>query len=346
MNVSYADPHHPRLLITRLSAVGDCIHSMPIVGAIRRKYPGAFIAWATQGLPATMLQDYPGLDQVIVVERDWLKSLKKIAATRSLLRELRLDVSIDPQSLTKSSMLGWLSGAQYRIGFDKPQGRELSLLLNNIRIAPTLPHVVDKYLQLLAPLGIEQPQSPKFEMAEWQHDTVRQFLRDAHLTGGYAVINPGAGWDSKLWPARRFGQVAKHLGTVHQLPSVIVWAGDREQAWANEIAKHSGGHGLIANSTTLPELATIMRNARLCVAADTGPLHLAAAVDTACVGLYGPTRPAECGPYGTQHISVQTHYQQGTGRQRRGSVNEAMQAIEVSQVTQACDQLLSKAQAA
>ena len=102
----------------------------------------------------------------------------------------------------------------------------------------------------------------------------------------------------------------------------------------------------MAPATSLPELATLMRKAKLCVAADTGPLHLAAAVETPCVGLYGPTRPSECGPYGSQHHSVQTQYQGGSGRERRGGENEAMRAIEVSQVTDACDQMLSKAQAA
>ena len=346
MQISYADPHHPRFLITRLSAVGDCIHSMPIIGALRRQFPGAFIAWATQGLPATLLRDYPDLDRVITVDRNWLKSFHQIKNLRRTLHELQFDVSIDPHSLTKSAMLGWLSGARCRIGFDRPQGRELSLLLNNVRFASTLPHVVDKYLELLRPLGIEQPSSPKFEMAEWQHEKVDQFLHDTHLSGEFAVINPGAGWDSKLWPAKRFGLVAKHLGRVHRLPSVIVWAGDREQILAREIAEHSGGHGLIAPSTTLPELTTLMRYSKLCVAADTGPLHLAAAVDTRCVGLYGPTLPSECGPYGPQHVSVQTCYQDGNGRQRRGADNEAMCAIRVSQVTDACDRLLVKSQAA
>lgn len=346
MNISYRDAHHPRFLITRLSAVGDCIHSMPLIGALRRRFPGAFIAWATQGLPATLLDNYPGLDQIYRVDRDWLKSLSSVSTVRRELRSFNFDVTLDAQSLTKSAALGWLSGAPYRIGFGKPQGRELSLWLNNIKVKPTVDHVVEKYLQLLEPLGIEIPAAPRFEMAEWQHASMQQFLQEKIGAGRYAVINPGAGWDSKLWPAKRFGEVARYLGQKHQLHSIVVWAGDREESWAHEIVEHAGGQASMAPSTSLPELTSVLRGATLCVAADTGPLHLAAAVNVPCVGLYGPTRPSECGPYGPQHVSVQTYLQGGTGRERRGADNSAMCAIEVSQVEAACDQLLARAQAA
>jgi ADP-heptose:LPS heptosyltransferase len=243
-------------------------------------------------------------------------------------------------------MLGWISGARHRIGFAPPQGRELALVLNNIRVKTKRSHVVEKYLELTDPLGVPQWDEVHFDLAEWRHAVIDSFLRDAHLTGEFAVINPGAGWDSKLWPARRFAQVARYLGEEHQLPTAVCWAGDRERAWADQIVAGSGGHALLAPATTLAELASLMRRATICVASDTGPLHLAAAVKTPCVGLYGPTQPHVCGPYGQGHICVQVYLQQGSGRARRGARNDAMLAIEAKQVQSACDQLLQRVRAA
>lgn len=330
----------PRILITRLSAIGDCIHTVPIVSALRRHLPDAHVAWITQGGPATLLADYPGLDDIIVVPRDWMKSLSSIREIRRELRAHQFDISIDPQSLTKSALLGWLSGARQRIGFSRPQGREASLLLNNVRITPQKDHVVECYLELLQPLLGNQTLEPTFELRTPASEKVDTFLRETHLTNGFAVINPGAGWDSKLWVPSRFGRVAKYLGETYQLPTVVVWAGEREVIWAKEIVASSGGHAWLAPDTSLPELGTLLSKSALCVAADTGPLHLAAAVGTPCVGLYGTTLPRVCGPYGAQHVSVQTYYHAGSSRERRSVTNIAMRAIEVATVCNACDQAL------
>ncbi len=316
---------------------------MPLVGELRRRFPAAYIAWATQPVPATLVDGYPGLDELLVVPRDWLKSWREIGRLRRELRARRFDVVIDPQSLTKSALLGWLSGASQRIGFAAPQGRELSLWLNNHRVVPTRDHVVERYLELLHPLvGSSQP-SPQFELPVGEHACIAGFLEASQLRGKFAVINPGAGWDSKLWLPDRFGQVAAHLGQHHGLPAVVVWAGDRERAWAEQIVARSAGYAHLAPATDLCQLAELMQRAGLCIAADTGPLHLAAAVGTPCVGLYGSTQPRICGPYGPSHRCVQAFYQDGGSRQRRRAENDAMQAIEVSMVTHACDQLLAAA---
>ena len=121
----------------------------------------------------------------------------------------------------------------------------------------------------------------------------------------------------------------------------MVWAGDREQEWAGQIVAHSAGYACLAPETNLPELAALMQPARLCVSADTGPLHLAAALGTPCVGLYGSTQPSVCGPYGDQHVSVQAYYQAGSSRERRRADNDAMQAITASDVIAACDRVLN-----
>jgi ADP-heptose:LPS heptosyltransferase len=128
----------------------------------------------------------------------------------------------------------------------------------------------------------------------------------------------------------------------HGWTSVVVWSGPREQVWASDIVRDSPECSVLAPRTDLVELAALLRKAALFVGSDTGPLHLAAAVGTPCVAMYGPSRPAKCGPFGDGHAIVQAYYQSGSGRQRRRAANLAMQAIHAEQVCAACDQIIRR----
>ena len=154
------DVKSPRILIVRLSAIGDAIQTMPVACALRERFPEAFLAWAVEERAGTLLRGHEALDELIVLPRGWLKSPGGVWRLRRRLRDFRFDVAIDVQSLTKSAVLAWLSGARRRIGFGNPGGRELSKWLNNERVDPKATHVVDRYLELLRPLGIESPSGP------------------------------------------------------------------------------------------------------------------------------------------------------------------------------------------
>ena len=255
-------------------------------------------------------------------------------------------MALDAQSLTKSSAAGWLSGARTRVGFAAPQGRELALWLNNCRVSTSHEHIVEKHLDLLAGFGAA-PHEVQFNVPvdAKAEKTIDTWLAQHGPAGRFAIINTGAGWDSKLWPAERYAQVAAQLGRRYGTPSVVVWAGDRERGWAEEIVAAANGHATLAPDTKLPELAALLRKGTLFLGSDTGPLHLAAAVGTPCLGLYGPTRPQDCGPYGPRHRTLQAYLQEGTSRERRGSDNSAMRAIEVEQVLAACGEMLAARQA-
>lgn len=328
-----------RILITRLSAVGDCILTMPLLCGVRKAFPRAQIGWVVERGAAPILRGHRCLDHLISLPKGWLTSPQQMLAARRELQAFRPTITLDAQSLTRSAAAAWLSGAKHRIGFAAPQGRELAVWLNGRQVTKTAEHVVDAHLELLTPLD-PSPTEVVFDVPrdEQAVETMGSVVGDPRLASGFAVINPGAGWDSKLWPADRFAQVADMLGRRLQLPSLVVWAGDRERAWAEEIVTGSGGHAQVAPSTKLPELAELLRSARLFVGSDTGPLHLAAAVGTPCVGIYGPTRPAHCGPYGDQHRTVQAYYQGGPKRRR--AENHAMRAVTVDQVNSACQQVV------
>ena len=338
-----ADSPSPRILIARLSAIGDVIHGLPVLNALRERFPRAMLAWVVEDRAAALLRDHQALDELITVPRGWLKSAKTVWQLRRRLRALKFDVSIDLQGLTKSASAAWLSGARRRIGFGDEIGREFSRWINTELVRTEPSHVIDRYLELLRPLGIESPKV-RFEIPESQADrtSVEEMIRETGVEQGFAIINPGAGWTSKLWPAERYAAVARHLGRVWQLPSVVVWAGDKERKWAESIASEAGQYARLAPRTSLTELAALARRARLFVGSDTGPLHLAVAVDTPCVGLYGPMPAERTGPYGPRHAAIQKARFEGSSRQRRTASSSLMEAIKVEAVCEACDEILRR----
>lgn len=333
----------PRILIVKLTAIGDVLHALPVACALREHFPDSYIAWLAEGRAGDLLAGHKAIDRRFIAPRRWLKSPKAAWHLRRQLRGQKFDITIDLQGLAKSAVAAWFSGAPRRIGFGGEMAREQSWLLNREGVIPKSAHVVDRYLELLAPLGIEKP-AVRFDVPRFAEaaTNVERFLARERLIGNWAILNPGAGWPSKRWPADRLGLVARHLGETHQLPSVVVWAGEEELRWAEQIVQMSGGHARLAPATSLQELAELARRARLFVGADTGPLHLAAAVDTPCVGLFGPMPAERNGPYGGQHIAIQKMRMEGSSRTRRRASNETMLAIRVEDVCSACDALLSR----
>lgn len=333
----------PRILIVRLSAIGDVIHGMPLACALRERFPGAFLAWAVQEQAAVLLRGHEALDELITLPRGWLKSPATVWRLRRRLRAMRFDTSIDAQGLTKAAIIAWLSGARRRIGLGDPWGRELSRWLNTELVDTSAEHAVDRTLQLLLPLGID-PSEVRFQVPEHPEDgaAAEEMIRRGGLEGGFAIINPGAGWPSKLWPTDRYAAVAEHLGRAWGLPTAVVWAGQKERTLAEQVVVASGGYAQLAPPTTLPELAALARRSRLFIGSDTGPLHLAVAVGTTCVGLYGPWPAKRHGPYGPRHIGLQEMFFEGPTRARRNAPPKYMEAIEVEMVCEACDRILKR----
>ncbi|MBI2480984.1 MAG: glycosyltransferase family 9 protein [Planctomycetia bacterium] len=336
-----SDQQVSRILISRLSAIGDCVVTTPLLCALREHFPNAHIAWVTERGPATLLEGHKAIDELIVVPKRWLKSPSEVRQLRSKLRARQFDVAFDPQGLTKSSLVTWLSGAKRQIGFHKPRGRELSRWFNRELVTPTNDHIVDAQLELLTPFGVYDP-TVRFDLpvVPEVEDRADAMIRSAHLGCDFVAINCGAGWDSKLWSTYRYGCVARNLGELHQLPSFVLWAGERERLAAEEIVACSGGRAVLSPPTTLPELAAVLRRARMFIGSDTGPLHIAAAVGTPCIGLHGTTRPEASGAYGPQHIHIQKRFHGGTSRERRRAGNEAMLEIDVDTVVAACETVL------
>lgn len=332
-----------RILISRQTAIGDVLHGVPVLNALREAFPRAYIAWMVEGRNGELLDGHPALDKVLAVPRHWMHSPATTLRVRRELQALRIDTSLDLQGLTKSAVAAWFSGAKTRIGFDGVDGREASRWFNNRLILPTSTHVIDRNLELLRGLGITS-RRVRFDLPETTADAemASELIKKLGFRGGFAMINPGAGWKSKLWPRQRFAAVARHLSRSCGLPSLVVWAGPAELLWAREIVSLAGSCAAVAPPTTLTQLASIARLGSLFVSSDTGPLHLAVAVGTPSVGLYGPVSAERNGPYGPGHIALQQMLVFGSNRERRNASPAAMEGIRVEHVCDACDELVSR----
>ena len=336
------DQDCPRILIARMSAIGDTILTLPVACALRRSFPKAILGWVVEQGSSPMVQGHECLDHVIVLQRGWFTRPRQVLQARRELSRYRFDIALDCQGMTKSSLACRLSGARRRIGFAGIHGRELSRWFNNHLVAPQRTHVTDRSLELLQPLGIHRPPVQwKFPLESAVRHRVNAMLGELDLPGPFAVFNPGATWGSKRWEMDRFAAVAQHVAKTHNLPTVVVWGGAQEKSLAEQIVAGSAGAARMAPSTTLLELAALIERGRVFVSADTGPLHMAVAVGTPSIGLYGATRWQDCGPFGQPHRALQVAYQEGSCRERRQADNQAMRKISVEMACEAVDQVLA-----
>lgn len=336
MNISI-DTDSPRILICRLTHIGDCVLTMPLATAIKQKWPNATITWAVQKPSNQLLDLNRDIDEVITVPKNWFKRPSVVRQLHRQLREKKFDISFDPQSLFKSAALARISGAKHRIGFAGEYGRELSTWLNNRTFKPQTVHLVDRTMEMLNPLGSENTE-PTFRMrcSQFSHVYVKTALEKSNVTGRYCVINPGASWPSKQWTNRRFGILAETLKNEFNIQPVVTWAGQEELAMAKEVIEHSRHAATLAPSTNLEQYAALSEQAEFFVGCDTGPMHIASAMGTLCVVLHGPTLPEKSGAYGPKHVSVQKWFQDGSAKQRRKARNDAMLDIDVQDVIDAC----------
>ncbi|WP_231691089.1 glycosyltransferase family 9 protein [Aureliella helgolandensis] len=336
------------VLLTRLSAIGDCILTIPLAVEIKRLWPHCTLTWIVDCAAASLLESHPAVDEVIRIPKQWLKSPTEWSSLRQELRAREFDFTFDPQGLSKSATLGWLSGARRRIGFDYSHARELAPLLATRRIRRTARHMVDTYRQLLSPwTPIEMGQGsfdmPVYRDAALQVEELLDSLEwNAWDRHNWVAINPGAGWPTKTWPVQRFGMLARELHREYGRRSIVLWAGEDELLKAKVIEEESRGAAFVAPATDLPQALEVIRRSSLLVTADTGPLHMASAVGTPCVSLHGPTWADESGPYGNRHIAIQSPLLPHPKKVARRGHNVAMQAIELDDVFHACGQLLTK----
>ena len=286
-----------KILIVRLSAIGDIVHTVPVAAALRRALPEAHIDWIVSRRHSAVLDLLPVADEVIAMQ----PGRETVAVVRRL-RETAYDVVIDAQGLLKSAVMARLAGGRRTIGFSREALREPAAehFYSETVTPRATDHVARQNLHLLTALGIDDTriETPTRVVQSDVADDVQR------ATGRrYGVVNPGAGWPNKQWPAERFGAVASAVLKSRGLPWVVVW-GPGEEALARRVEEASSGAAMLAPPTALSDLMALVQRAAVVVAGDTGPVHLAAAAGTPVVGLYGPTNPARNGPWSPEDICL------------------------------------------
>jgi ADP-heptose:LPS heptosyltransferase len=336
-------PPAPSIIIVRLSSLREVLHGLPVVCALRRRYPTARVTWVVEEPFAAVLDGHRAVSRTIRVPRGWLRSPAAVLRLRRELATEAFDVAIDLQGLTKSAVAARLSGARWRIGAAGADGRELSRWLNNDLVSIRAGHAIDHFLALLRPLGICDSEV-EFNLPVWPGAarTISRFLNDRRLPcGGFAMIHPAADARSREWPAEHYAALAERLGEHLGLPTVTTWTDTRQREVARTIVEESGGWARLAPATSLHELAELARRGAFVVGSDAAPLHLAVAAGARCISLHGPTRASRTGAYGPRNLRLQAFYDDRAPHRRRGdSDNRALAAISADTVCSACTRLL------
>jgi heptosyltransferase-1 len=324
----------PRFLLVRLGSLGDIVHALPAAAALRDTFPRARIDWAVDGKWSRLLEGNPDLTEVIALDR---LSPAGIATVVRRLRANKYGCAVDFQALYKSALIGFSSAAPRRIGFQSSYAREgLAALLYTERYNPSGPHKVDHNLTLVHAAGAKKS-APRFPFTIYPQDEQEAAgVLSAHGLIEYFVLNPGGGWRSKCWPAERYGELHQKLAGRRGWRGVVTF-GPGEEALARELIAAAGPPAPIPMLLGFGPLLAVLRRAKFVISADTGPLHLAAALGTPVVGLYGPTDPARNGPYSTGDVIVRNPRFSETTYDRGASYSPAMLSITVDQVLEAVD---------
>jgi heptosyltransferase I len=293
-------------LIVRLGALGDVVHAIPFAAALRTEFPHARIDWMVEPRYTALLDLVEGVDRLIPANPRWLlRGPERARFLRTLfdLRRVQYDLAFDLQGLLKSALLARAVKPRRVVGFSRPHLREpLARVFYTAAVDPgPAAHVIYKNLALLDAVEA-QDRRVQFPLTIPRSETVDTVVA-RFAPNGFVLINPGAAWPNKRWPPACFGAVAAALRESYGLGSLVLW-GPGEKDLAHEVADASAGAAEVAPPTSIPEIAGVARVARLMISGDTGPMHIAAAVGTPLVTLFGPTRPERNGPWALYDVAL------------------------------------------
>ncbi|MCX5906622.1 MAG: lipopolysaccharide heptosyltransferase I [Deltaproteobacteria bacterium] len=347
-----------RILIVKLSAIGDVIQTLPMVEALKEHFPDARIDWVVEEEASDLITGHPALERVIVSRRkSWQKQFLGKGIWRVTLREMRkffrdlrsceYDWIIDNHGILKSGLLVFLSRGKRKIGFQASPGiaDEGNYLFTNERYpAPDIErHALDRYLNLVAQLGVPVNQRTlAFPVSAAARENGQKILADRNfLAHPLVVIHPLAQWATKNWPQENFARLADAL--VARGIGVVFTGSGQDREALEEIGKLLNSREKVLNlagCTTLRELAGIFSLAELVLTTDTGPMHLAAAVQVPVVALFGPTAPWRTGPYGNGHMVIRKDLPCSPCFQKKCATRECMNTISVEEVLAAVEKRL------
>lgn len=292
-----------KLLIVKISSLGDVVHTFAFVNQLKKEREDISIDWLVSDAYAELVRELKGVGKVWLFRRaSWGKNwwspstAAEIASLVSNIRKENYDLCLDLQGLLRSGLLTFLSGAKQTAGLST--AREGSKYLYGSLIDPCpCPHAVDILLNALKFFGAAVPEEPDFSFTvpEDKAETVRKSLAESGVNGRYIVFHAAARWKTKMWPAGHWKKLADMVGRESGLP-ILFTGSSEERVFVESIAGTGQGMHNLAGRYTLPELAALLKNAALMATLDSGPMHIAAALSTPVVALFGPTSPKKTGP--------------------------------------------------
>ena len=340
-----------RILLIKPSSIGDVVHTLPTLAALRRRFPDRHIAWLVEEEASGIVLDHPLLDRVLVSGRKrWRRALGRPSGAISALQEAlafmrqlqaeRYDLAIDLQGLLKSGLLLLLSGARYRVGFAKTR-EGASLFLTHAVSYPEGLHAVERYLHLARFLGADGDPSEGFiPISPSDEDRIHRLLKEEGFDpeAPKVVLHADTRWRTKLWKEERFALLGDLLAE-RLRTRVLLTGSEAGVPLTRRIAGLMRSRPLnLAGRTDLKGLMALLKNADLMVTVDSGPMHIAAAFGTPLVALFGPTDPKLTGPYGGDPLIIRKDLPCSPCLKRRCQIQEerlCMRLIGVEEVFEA-----------
>ena len=300
-----------RIVILKPSALGDIVHALPVLSALRDRWPQAHIAWVVNRGFAGLLDGHPELDELIPFDRAAFRGgpfagARYAVAFLQSLRAKRFDLVVDLQGLARTGLMAALAGAPVRVGFEQAREGSRWAYTHRLKVpdAETI-HAVDRYRRVVEFLGAAvTPQRCIVPVNPQEVETVRTLLKPHPRP--WVAVAAGAKWLTKRWPPAHFAAVMNRLHAMHGGMAILVGAAE-DEALSREIVTGLDGPSLdLTGRTALPRLIAVLKTVDVMLANDTGPLHLSAALGTPCVAPYTCTRVAKHGPYGNFAGAVET----------------------------------------
>ena len=344
-----------RILLIRLGAIGDIVHTLPLASAIKDARPDSHITWAVEPAPREVLLGNPDIDEILTIDtKRWRKNLLSggfAALRRDLLavRNVDADVALDAQGLIKSGFLAWASGAPVRIGFEHRFCREgMNVLFTTHQaLPPENPHhVVEKNLSLLDPWGLPIPPKERYRFplheTQQEGEQAEKYLENVGQRDGrqLLMIHPGGGWVTKRWAPDRFAQLADDWQENDMGDALLIW-GPGEEKMVDEVTGAMKTQPHVSPATSIREMMALIRRGSCFVGGDSGPLHLAAAMGVRCLAIMGPTEPVRNGPWGAGHLVLHHRLACSGCYARKCPDIECLERVKVEEAIDALNRLQS-----
>lgn len=315
MNTDYKN-----ILIIKMSSLGDVIHALPSLYVLRKKYPHARITWAVHAAFAGILPGKPWIDEIYLVDRKRIRQISYLKKVHKELKAHHFDLVIDLQMIAKSGIISFLSGCSNRIGYW--DAREGSFLTSRpISGKNKNGHIIQQLLDVMSYLGCDISDID-FPIHDYEAETerIKNLLKENNIDGPFVVLVPGTRGIHKMWPIEYWGELAQLLAKEHIYTVISGTKNEFDMCEKIKTISDSPYTLNLAGKTDLLELTALIRMASLHISSDTGPLHIANAVHTPIIALFGPTLPDRSGPYGNNNSHVILADHSGTKESRMDTI--------------------------